>query len=442
MNHSTKTIFITTSSDEARLFQLKRSLDHYGWGYHFIIHEWKGFGDKIIETYNYLKANPDVTHFFYSDAWDTVVCGTMAEALNKVGKRQFLFSAEKACYPHPDKADRYPETKSTWKYLNGGGWYCSSELFCKMVEAVPLDSSVVDQVYFTDRFLDGIYGIELDNNCAVFQTLAFSDDSEFELSDRLHNKATGTISLFIHGNGHTPMDKIYDMLPMFSTLKEVADIWKDDIDLHRLINEQFTKNVNNIPALKEYRDWIETNIFGFGERSFLWMWKLLVDTQGANFSFLEIGVFRGQILGLIRMLAPFASITGITPLTNEGGHWDSDYADDIKNLHDTFKLKQPEIIKGLSTDTVVVVQAGMYDIVYIDGGHSYEVAKSDIFIYSSHVKVGGYLVVDDCSHKYNLPDGYFKGIADVSRAVDELLPNDYYVELFNVMHNRVFKRVK
>ena len=41
-----------------------------------------------------------------------------------------------------------------------------------------------------------------------------------------------------------------------------------------------------------------------------------------------------------------------------------------------------------------------------------------------------------------MPEGYFKGIEPVSRAVDELLPNDYFCELFSVVHIRVFKRIK
>jgi hypothetical protein len=229
------------------------------------------------------------------------------------------------------------------------------------------------------------------------------------------------------------------------TLQETISIWKDDKETHRLINERFTECVNADPELKAYRDWIEQNIFGFGERSFLWMWKLLVRELPRKFSFLEIGVFRGQILGLIRLLSAEAVIAGITPLTSEGGHWESDYAADIKHLHETFNLKQPFIYKGLSTEERIIREATIpdgWDIIYIDGGHSYEVAKADILNYCGLVKIGGYLVIDDCAHKYDLPEGYFRGIETVSKAVDELLPNEYYKELFNVMHNRVFQRIK
>lgn len=232
-------------------------------------------------------------------------------------------------------------------------------------------------------------------------------------------------------------------------LQQVKEFWKDDRSIHADINETFTRLVNADPELKAFRDFVEGNndtpvkIFGFGERSFLWMWKLLVDEMPPNFKFLEIGVFRGQVLALIRILSKTASIAGITPLDSTGGHWDSDYEADIKLLHETFKLSQPDIIKGLSTDPDIIEKAkGTYDIIYIDGGHEYEVAKSDIINYSPFVKVGGYLVIDDCANKYDLPYGYFRGIESVSRAVDQHLPNEQFKEIFSVVHNRIFQRVK
>jgi hypothetical protein len=229
--------------------------------------------------------------------------------------------------------------------------------------------------------------------------------------------------------------------------------WRDDRETHQQINESFIELVNADPELKAFRDFVEGNndtpvkIFGFGERSFLWLWKLLVDEMPDGFKFLEIGVFRGQILALVRLLAQrshkLATINGITPLDSTGGHWESNYEADINLLHDTFHLTYPDILKGLSTDEgIVKISKDAYDIIYIDGGHEYEVAKADIINYSPFVKVGGYLVIDDCANKYDLPYGYFRGIESVSRAVDEHLPNENFKEIFSVVHNRVFQRVK
>jgi len=436
-----KTKVITTTSNLEKCYQLERSLKYFCWDYHFILHKWNGFLDKIHETYKYLLTLKEqgYTHYIYTDAWDTFVLRNSEGLIVPDG---LFISAEKACYPHTDKASLYPENKSLWKYVNGGGWAGDIQTFIDVYEAHPPTNELNDQVWLTDIFLKGIG--QLDYNCDLFQTMAFYNESEITLYDGLlTNRITNTIPYFIHGNGHTPIPFIYNLLPMADTFEQSVAAWADIEAVHRQINETFADKVNATPKLKDYRDWIESKIFGFGERSFLWMWKLLIDTQKKDFSFLEIGVFRGQVLGLVRMLAPKADITGITPLDNSDNHWDSDYEADIKLLHDTFKLKQPKIIKGLSTDAAVIEQASkqLYDIIYIDGGHTYEVAKSDVYIYSSFVKVGGYLVIDDCSHKYKLPSGYFKGIESVSRAVDELLPNEFYKEVFSVVHNRVFKRL-
>lgn len=197
---------------------------------------------------------------------------------------------------------------------------------------------------------------------------------------------------------------------------------------------------NDQPKLKALRDHIEANALGFGERCFYEMWRQIITTLPPKSTLLEIGVYKGQTLALWRTLAPKATIIGITPLDTSGGFTPSDYAKDIADLHAKFKLKQPTLMVG--TSTAMHPTAPLCDVVYIDGDHSYEGAKSDVYLYSSNVKVGGYLVIDDCANRYHLPDGYFAGIESVSKAVDELLPNDHYCEVLSVGHNRIFKRVK
>lgn len=436
---------ITTGSDASKTKILEQSLIKHGWDYHFIIHEWRGFGDKILKTYEYLKANPDITHFFYSDSYDTIVVNTMEFALSRVRSLDgIVMSAERACYPHPDKAVLYPKCDSPFMFVNGGGWFCNSQAFIKAVDENPLSVETNDQVWFTDLFLKQDGTVYLDVYCNVFQTIAFCPEDNFEVTDKVYNTITKTYPVFIHGNGHTPLTKFFKtILNEVETIKQLEEQWKDTPEHHRAVHELFCDKVNADKKLKELRDYVEKNIFGFGERSFYFLFKLLTDTKTYDLKFLEIGVFRGQTLALMRMLKPKAKIVGITPLDSTDGHWESDYLADIKKLHDDFKLEQPRIIKGLSTDPKVIEQAGKdsYDIIYIDGGHTYEVAKSDVYTYSSMVKVGGYLIVDDCANKYNM-EGMFKGIETVSKAVDELLPNEYYKEICSVVHIIVFQRIK
>ena len=218
------------------------------------------------------------------------------------------------------------------------------------------------------------------------------------------------------------------------------------------IVEGFTTMVNGDEQLKSYRDWVENNAFGFGERCFLWMWKLIVDDMPKEFSFCEVGVFRGQILGLIGILAERTDRevkrVGVTPLDSSDGHWESDYEQDIKTLHNTFNIAQDyEIIRGKSQDNWVLkkVKPMSFDIMYIDGGHAYETVVNDLSVYQKLVKKGGYLVIDDCNNRIEMPNGMFRGIQSVSDAVDEEFPpfvqrGDWEL-VINVVHNRVLRRI-
>lgn len=217
--------------------------------------------------------------------------------------------------------------------------------------------------------------------------------------------------------------------------------------------KEYTDKVNADKELKAYRDWIEANAFGFGERCFLWMWNEIVAKMPDEFIFMEIGVFRGQILGLVSLLAERhgkkVRRIGITPLDTSDGHWESDYEADIIRLHDVFNIKDDyELIRLDSTNPNAIKLAGQNspDVLYIDGGHTYEVVKSDLNNYLPILKIGGTLVIDDCNNAIPMPWGYFQGIQSVSLAVDEVLPREgsteYWKHELNLVHNRVLTKLK
>ena len=230
-----------------------------------------------------------------------------------------------------------------------------------------------------------------------------------------------------------------------NTLEDLIFSYKNTAESHRLIHETLVRKTNEEPKLKELRDWVESNIFGFGERSFYWMFKLLTDRLPNDMTFLEIGVFRGQTLALIRTLKPKSKIYGITPLDSTGDHWESDYLADIVRLHETFELPKPYLYVGLSTDPNILnsLWEEYNDIVYIDGGHSYEVVKSDMTHYPKTVKIGGYLVVDDCCNNLDIPMGMFGGIESVTQAVNEWEQTQTNFKLlFSVVHIKVYQRIE
>lgn len=229
-------------------------------------------------------------------------------------------------------------------------------------------------------------------------------------------------------------------------IKQIATDYEPlSIEWQRHINEWFTTNVNDIQQLKELRDYVESTAYGFGERSFYYLWKLIVDQMPQSFTFLEIGVYRGQTLALVQLLAKMSGkqcrCIGVTPLNETGGFHTSDYAKDIKDLHTKYNLRQPAIIKGYSTAEYIIDDVkyfAPYNIVYIDGGHDYEVVKSDLNNYAN--LASNYLVIDDCCNNLPMPDGYFRGIESVTKAVIEWEATQTNFKLqFNLVHNKLYK---
>lgn len=229
---------------------------------------------------------------------------------------------------------------------------------------------------------------------------------------------------------------------------------KTDVEIYNMCVNEY----NSDSELKPFREYIKQNSYGFCDDAHHVMWRELVKLQPNNFSFLEIGVFKGQIIGLITQLTKrfgkSSNVYGVTPMTNLGDKYsnydDIDYSKKIINLFETFSLPfdiNSQIINGLSTDESVkniLKSMEKFDIIYIDGGHDYDTVVSDIQMVKEIIKINGYIVTDDSScykQLYELP--IFKGHIEVCDAIKDVLePDDNFKEILCVGHNRVFKKIK
>lgn len=246
----------------------------------------------------------------------------------------------------------------------------------------------------------------------------------------------------------------------YASVNALAKYYEDMPEKHTAIWTSFKKFVNDIDALREHRNWVISNNFGYGNRAFHWMWNIIVKDLPREFKFLEVGVYMGQIISLMSMLNKAHDkrglIFGITPLTNAGDkhskHPDVNYEEAIARIYYQFGLdgNDLQLIEGFSQDRSVIAEASRiapYDVVYIDGCHDYEVVKSDIENYSTMLKVGGLLVMDDASCSLNIPENLirmnWKGLTDVCEAISDTLEKDARFEhLFAVGHNRCWKRIR
>lgn len=235
------------------------------------------------------------------------------------------------------------------------------------------------------------------------------------------------------------------------TLTNLKQNWRDTPEGHTNIHQAFIELVNADEMLNRHRTFIEQNTYGMGERSFQWFWKILVDELPDNFKFLEIGVHKAQILSLVRLCAnrinKKCTIYGITPMNGAGTGWtEDDYEGDIAKIHTIFEIEQPILHKGLSTEADALrfaINNETYDVLYVDGSHTYDDALSDLTSYGQMVKPGGYLVIDDACNDLNFPPtGFFTGIQTVTDATLDFMKQrgeDWEFQ-FNVVHLRVYKR--
>ena len=134
--------------------------------------------------------------------------------------------------------------------------------------------------------------------------------------------------------------------------------------------------------------------------------------EGRKLRVLEIGVLFGTGIAMINDVAAdnFDEIhfTAIDPLE---GYYGNDVPDLItkakvnkrnlmKNI-ETAKISADQftLLEGFSTEDAIIKAASKkrYDLLIIDGDHSYAGVKADFVHYAPFVKLGGYIIIDDDS---------------------------------------------
>nr|MBC7611995.1 class I SAM-dependent methyltransferase [Pseudopedobacter sp.] len=264
------------------------------------------------------------------------------------------------------------------------------------------------------------------------------------------------------------------------TLQDFVNAYKNTEKQNDDLWELFKDKVNSTAFLKQHRDDIEQRLAGFGDRSFHFLWYLILQelsTLNREVQCLEIGIFKGQVLSLWALIARELKmpikISGISPLDgnypdilifrnyylrrilsliipsikkdfNNGNiHIKEDFT---KHIQITFEqsnlnLDDIELIKGFSNDSVALskVQNRKFDLIYIDGDHSYKIAKEDIENYTPLLNNGGFMVLDDSSY-FSPGSKFFKGIESCSKAAEEVDLNKFK-NVLNIGHNRVYQRL-
>jgi len=265
------------------------------------------------------------------------------------------------------------------------------------------------------------------------------------------------------------------MNPGPASYRQVVDRYENTAQHNDEVFAAFTAATWADPLLAEHRRHIEEQKLGYGDPAFHALWRLLLDEARNRFSqvdVMEIGVFKGQVVSLWALLAKtnhwLLRLHGITPFEGQplpGARWwrslqarvnpwfrarirsgdyypEDDYEQIVRRLFARYGLSFDRVrwIRGYSQDPPVLaaVEHDAFHLIYIDGGHTYEMARADIANYAPRIVRGGWLVMDDAG--YDLPGtAFWKGYESVARAC-RILPDLGFRNVLNVGHNRVFEK--
>jgi methyltransferase family protein len=241
------------------------------------------------------------------------------------------------------------------------------------------------------------------------------------------------------------------------------------------LHQRFTSLTATDELLNSHRAYVKANSLGFGDDAFHYMWDLIVDqtSRGLSPKYLEIGVYKGQVISLwqllLRRLERSGQVFALGPFrgnpppssplvrrllrrlspsyrdreSSSNFYENHDYEALCAGLFGQFDLDWLSVTKwrGLSSNPSLqaLARAHHFDIVYIDGDHRYKIVLADLQIYAPLLRTGGFLVVDDSG--CDLPgETFWKGYPSVSKAVATLSPTQFR-NVLNVGHNRVYERL-
>jgi len=155
----------------------------------------------------------------------------------------------------------------------------------------------------------------------------------------------------------------------------------------------------------------------FDEHEALEEWaKQAADTFGEGSLALEIGAYKGASTAILAQFFKVITIDLWYPLENYAYETMGDNFSDFMDTYKKFDLRGRVFpLLGTSETLTGILPKLFTKFCFVDGDHSYEGAKSDLYFCDYHLADRGYLVVHD-----------YPRAGTVERAVDEFVQDKSY----------------
>jgi hypothetical protein len=187
---------------------------------------WTGLMNKPRHLLNKLRGVDWDRPIIVCDAWDVVFADSPDNIIAKFkeirGFSRIMWNAERTLFP--DATLEFPQSKTSYRYLNSGFSVGFAEDYVHLLENMHLESipddyvndkgenvGPNDQLYYQQQFLSRPFDMGLDSHCQMCQTLHGVKHEELDFSgERIRNIETGTYPMVFHMNGYKELwkDKI------------------------------------------------------------------------------------------------------------------------------------------------------------------------------------------------------------------------------------------
>ena len=169
---------------------------------------WPKSGDMRVGKLKAVLENTPrgFTHVLWADGFDTFLQEGPDEIMRRwalLGCPPLVLSAEKNCWPDEQYADRYPQVRGDYRFINAGTWLAHvgylRDILTQMIEVEEPN----DQRTWTAFYLDGLLpGAVIDSQRVIFQTAWGASEEELKY----------TRACVVHYNGgvwRNPLDTRY-----------------------------------------------------------------------------------------------------------------------------------------------------------------------------------------------------------------------------------------
>jgi len=161
------------------------------------------------------------------------------------------------------------------------------------------------------------------------------------------------------------------------------------------------------------------------------LYDLINFLEKEDINYMEIGSYVGTSANLVLTNSKVKKITCVDPLNLSKSHFhgNTNQEQTLRNNLSKFPTERYSIIRGFSTEQRVIEmfdnKTEHFDLLFIDGDHSYQAVLDDFKNYKHCVKSGGFIVFDDYfDHKHS---------PDVKKAVDYLCSTKYVINKYDII---------